>query len=88
MEKDPRKIPLNQAASLGDMMGMIEQNKELDAADEQSNKDYIGDGVYVIFDGNGISLHANDLHHPTDRIYLESSVLQALNRFAKRMGLE
>ena len=45
--------------------------------------EYLGDGVYAIFDGFGIWLHANDHRCPTDRIYLEPSVLQALNRFAK-----
>jgi len=45
--------------------------------------EYIGDGVYVIFDGFGFWLHANDHECPTDKIYLEPSVLQALNRFAK-----
>jgi len=68
-------------------MGIIEKSKELDATDKQPDKDYIGDGVYVIFDGVGIWLHANDMVSPTDKIYLEPSVLQALNRFAKRMGL-
>ena len=47
-------------------------------------KDYLGDGVYGIFDGYGIWLHANDLALPTDKIYLEPSVLDALNQFSKR----
>jgi len=51
-------------------------------------KDYIGDGVYTIFDGYGIWLHANDDENPTDRIYLEPLVLEALNRFAKRCVAE
>ena len=33
MDEDVRKTPLDQAASLGDMMGMIERSKELDAED-------------------------------------------------------
>lgn len=44
-------------------------------------KDYIGDGVYVIYDGYGIWLHANHHEHPTDKIYLEPNVLKALNNF-------
>jgi hypothetical protein len=48
-------------------------------------QDYIGDGVYVEFDGYVITLKANDIHHPTDTIYLEPDVLAALNRFAQRM---
>jgi len=31
---DPRKLPLDSAGSLGDMMGMIETNKALDAKDK------------------------------------------------------
>lgn len=51
------------------------------------NKDweYIGDGVYVKFDGYGFQLHANHHEHPTDKIYLEPEVLAALNRYAKRI---
>lgn len=43
------------------------------------------DGVYAIYDGFGIWLHANDHKNPTDKIYLEPSVLNALNNFNKRM---
>jgi len=50
--------------------------------------DYIGDGVYTIFDGRGIWLHANDHKYPTDKIYLEPNVLEGLIRFMKRMGIE
>ena len=57
-------------------------------SDEHRNKDYIGDGVYTIYDGQGIWLHANNLHNPTDKIYLEIEVLEALNRFIKRMGIK
>jgi len=46
--------------------------------------EYLGDGVYAIYDGFGIWLHANDHKCPTDRIYLEPSILQALSNFAKR----
>jgi hypothetical protein len=53
--------------------------------EDRSKVDYIGDGVYTIYDGFGIWLHANDPRNPTDRIYLEPAVLAALNRFAKRM---
>ncbi len=56
--------------------------------EDQSRMDYIGDGVYTLYDGYGIWLHANDHRDPTDRVYLEPSILKALNRFAKRMGME
>lgn len=50
--------------------------------------DYIGDGVYVEFDGCGICLRANDHKNPTDTIYIEPSVLDSLIRFAKRVGIK
>jgi len=45
--------------------------------------DYIGDGVYILFDGSGFELRANDHANPTDIIYLEPSVLKALNNFTE-----
>lgn len=53
-----------------------------DKMDAPQNREYLGDGVYAIFDGFGIWLHANDHKNPTDRVYLEPSVLSSLNRFA------
>jgi len=46
-------------------------------------KDYIGDGVYVEFDGFGIELKANSPDSPNS-IYLEPEVLRALNDFYKK----
>lgn len=46
---------------------------------------YLGDGVYAIFDGYGIWLHVSDHRNPTDRVYLEPSVLSALNAFEKEV---
>jgi len=54
----------------------------------KEQEDYIGDGVYVAYDGYGIQLGANDARHPTDMIYLEPDVLEALNRFAVRVGMK
>lgn len=48
-------------------------------------KDYLGDGVYALFDGYGIWLHANDHENPTDKIYLEPEVFKALIRFDERV---
>lgn len=48
------------------------------------NASYLGDGVYAIFDGYGVWLHANHHEHPTDKIYLEPDVLHNLNEFFKR----
>lgn len=42
---------------------------------------YLGDGVYVGFDGYGVWLHANDQDDPTDKIYLEPEVCKALIRY-------
>jgi len=53
----------------------------IDWGDRKVPASYLGDGVYAIFDGCGIWLHANDHKHPTDRIYLEPEVFAALNRF-------
>ena len=39
---------------------------------------YLGDGVYAMSDGYGIWLHANSHDHPTDKIYLEPSVVSSL----------
>ena len=47
--------------------------------------EYIGDGVYVTFDGFGVLLHANSHDKPTDKIYLEPKVLQSLNEYIERM---
>jgi hypothetical protein len=48
------------------------------------NKDYLGDGVYAVFDGYGIELRVNDFENPTDVVYLEPSVIDALVRFYER----
>ena len=49
------------------------------------SKRYIGDGVYAIFDGYGIWLHANSPDNPTDKIYLEPGVYQSLLDFVKQL---
>ena len=48
---------------------------------------YIGDGVYIEWDGYAYWLRANDHRdgHCTDKICLEPDVIQALNRFVERM---
>jgi len=43
--------------------------------------EYLGDGVYCVFDGYGLELRANDHANPTDKIYLEPSVLDNLIRY-------
>ena len=49
-----------------------------------NKKEYLGDGVYAAFDGFGIWLLANNHEDPTDKIYLEPEILQALYQFARR----
>lgn len=44
---------------------------------------YLGDGLYAIFDGFGIWLHANSHDKPTDKVYLEPNVLGNLITFSK-----
>ena len=44
-------------------------------------KCYLGDGVYAEYDGYHIVLKANDPINPTDTIYLDSHVAQALIEF-------
>ena len=56
------------------METIIFEGKEAPAA-------YLGDGVYAIYDGYGVWLHANDHRSPTDRIYLEPEVLGGLTKF-------
>jgi len=47
-------------------------------------KEYLGDGVYAIEEEYGLWLYANDHLNPTDKIYIEPSVLEALNNFQKK----
>lgn len=44
---------------------------------------YLGDGLYAIFDGFSIWLHANSHDDPTDRVCLEPKVFKALIEFEK-----
>ena len=53
---------------------------------DKNTQDYIGDGVYVKYDGWGIWLKANDPGQPTDEIYLEPDMLARLNEFAERIN--
>lgn len=49
-------------------------------------QDYIGDGVYVEFDGFGVWAKANHHEHPTDQVYFEPMVLKGFIRFLRRAG--
>lgn len=47
-------------------------------------RDYVGDGVYVGFDGFNVVLTAENGIRATDVIYLEPSVFDALSRWYER----
>lgn len=56
------------------------------AKDREGTQEYLGDGVYVVHDGFGIWMTAENGMEATDAIYLEPPVLKALDRF--REGLK
>jgi len=49
--------------------------------------EHLGDGAYVTFEGDGLILKANHHLHPTDKVYLDTYAVEALIRFAKRVGV-
>lgn len=52
--------------------------------DESEVREYLGDGVYVKFDGIGFELRANN-HLTGPMVYLELEVLDQLITFVKRL---
>ena len=48
------------------------------------NKDFLGDSVYVEFDGGAYTLIKADGYGPTNIIVLEPQMLAALERFVAR----
>jgi len=51
-------------------------------------KEYLGDGVYALEERQGFWLYANDHINPTDRIFIEPEVFDALINFARKIGYE
>ena len=49
------------------------------------NKQYLGDGVYVSFDGYGLWLTTENGIETTNRIYLEPSVYANLRDYVNRL---
>lgn len=50
---------------------------------------YLGDGVYVSYDGYHVKLMANSHDNPTDTVYLDSQVIQSLVMFLEnRLNLK
>lgn len=43
-----------------------------------NTKTYLGDGLYAVYNGFSVELRANDFNNPSDRVFLESSVMNAL----------
>jgi len=56
----------------------------VDFEGQEYQAEYLGDGAYALFDGSGVWLHANSHSEPTDRIYLEPEVFEALRDFTRR----
>lgn len=52
------------------------------------NEDYLGDGVYIKFDGYQMILMANDHRNPTDTIAIDPAVFKRLLGYAERIGLK
>lgn len=50
-----------------------------------SKIEYLGDGVYVEMDGYHVKLMANSASFPSDIIYLEPSVVEALKQYFKSL---
>ena len=48
---------------------------------------HLGDGVYLHFDGYGFELRANHHETPTDRVYLEVSVVKNLLLYLDATGV-
>jgi len=53
--------------------------------DNDDTRDYIGDGVYVAYDGYNILIRRDSHMNAASEICLEPGVLDALVRFSKRM---
>ncbi len=49
------------------------------------NKEYIGDAVYVAYDGFGVVLTTEDGHSVTNRIVLEPEVWEHLEEYVTRL---
>ena len=49
------------------------------------NPEYLGDGLYVAFDGYRIKIMANSHEDPTDTVYLGSNEMEALIEFYKAL---
>jgi hypothetical protein len=58
------------------------------SSEQKDNTEYLGDGLYVSFDGYQLSLKANGdgvNSLPTDTVYIEQSVWNNLVEYVKRV---
>lgn len=53
-------------------------------ADDREDREYLGDGLYVHFNGYNYAISVND-HKNEPVAYFEPDHLEAFNRFAERM---
>jgi hypothetical protein len=51
----------------------------------EEHKNYLGDSVYVAIEGGMVKLMTDNGYGPSNTIYLEPEVLDALNRYVERM---
>ena len=51
----------------------------------KSDLEYLGDGLYVSFDGYIIKLMTNIPDAPTDTVYLDPAVLEAFMQYVTRI---
>lgn len=49
---------------------------------------YLGDGLYADFDGYQIKLMANSYEFPTDTVYLDPNVTEALLKYIDKVNKE
>jgi hypothetical protein len=54
------------------------------SVNESSHPEYLGNALYAVFVNGQIELRANDLEHPTDTVYLERHVFEALVRYGSK----
>lgn len=65
---------------------MSERNPTEASQPTQARKAYIGDGVYVVYDGYGLILTTENGIEVTNTIYLEPSVFSALYQYVQSIG--
>lgn len=52
------------------------------------NKDYLGDGVYIEYDGHQIRLFASNGIFDTNQIFMEPAVLNSFLRYIEQLKIE